>query len=639
MSLMTSLRAARAANARTAAFLVVAATIALAGLALSTTSSVAQAKDTAAPSTPKHLTANENGAAKPKGAKRGCAVRKHGKHARKHHRHAGRHHKHARKHHKHAGKRHHKRAAHCKRAHRAQSDNGLAHRHDRTAPTAPANLTAAGGAQQVALAWSESTDNVGVAGYDVYSSGAKIGSAATAADTIAGLPCGTTYQFTVDAYDSANNHSPQSSPVSVATTACTDGSAPSSPGGLQGSNISGTGLNLAWSPSTDNVGVKGYDVFKGGTAIAQTSATNATVSGLSCASTYSFAVDAFDAAGNHSAKSAPLSVTTSQCSSTGSPAPGSQSIYWGAWMGGNTFGSGYGDAPWDDNTWSRFESDAGKKASIVHFGNAWQSGGSFMSFPQSMLDKVRLRGSIPMLDWATWNLGASDQSAFQLSKITRGDFDSYIRSWATAAKNWGHPFFLRFDHEMNGKWFPWGEGTNGNTSGQFAAMWRHVHDIFTSVGATNVTWVWCPNTVWSGSTPLSGLYPGDSYVDWTGIDGYNWASVKGTSWQSFGTVISPTYNQISSLAPTKPIAIGETGSIESGGSKASWMSDMLKVLPTSFPKIKALVYFNRTADGANWPIESSGSATSAFAGGIASSYYAPGGSFANLPLMTKIDPM
>jgi chitodextrinase len=337
MSLMTSLRAARVAKARMAALLAIAATIALAGLTLLATSSVAQARDTVPPTTPKGLVAKEHGAAKAT-AKRsaGCAVRKHRKHARKHHKRAGKrhtaartHHKRARtartdqKHHKRAGKRHRKHAAHCKRAHRAQNDNGIAHRHDHTAPTAPTNLTAAGGAHQVALAWSQSTDNIGVAGYDVYSSGVEIGSAATAADTVAGLPCGTTYQFTVDAYDDAGNHSPQSAAVNVATTACTDGSAPSSPSGLQGSNISGTGLNLAWAPSTDNVGVKGYDVFKGGTAIAQTSGTNATVSGLSCATTYSFAVDAFDAAGNHSPQSAPLSVTTSTCSTpTPPPTPG-----------------------------------------------------------------------------------------------------------------------------------------------------------------------------------------------------------------------------------------------------------------------------------------------------------------------------
>jgi hypothetical protein len=418
-----------------------------------------------------------------------------------------------------------------------------------------------------------------------------------------------------------------------------DQSAPTAPTNLSASG--GTAqIALAWNGSTDNVGVTGYDVFQDGVKRASVSSAGYTATGLACGTSHSFTVQAYDAAGNHSAQSAKASASTSACPTDPVPPPApspSGSIYWGAWMGGNAFGSGYSDAPWDTNTWSRFESDASKPGSIVHFGNSWQSGGTFQSFPQGPLEQVRLRGAIPMLDWGTWNLGSSDQSAFKLSNIINGNFDSHIRNWATAAKNWGHPFMLRMDWEMNGNWFPWGEGTNGNSSGQYAQMWRHVHDIFTSVGATNVTWVWCPNTIWSGSTPLSGLYPGDAYVDWVGLDGYNWASVKGSPWQSFSSVIGPTYSQLSALAPSKPIAIGETGSVESGGSKGAWLTDMLNVLPSTFPKVKALVYFNKYAgDGAPWPIQSSSGARTAFAGGIGSSYYKPGGSLGGLPLLTKV---
>ena len=100
---------------------------------------------------------------------------------------------------------------------------------------------------------------------------------------------------------------------------------------------------------------------------------------------------------------------------------------------------------------------------------------------------------IPLVDWGSWdNHGAKYQPAFSLGRIIDGSFDWYIRRWATGARDWGHPFFLRFDHEMNGDWFTWSEGVNGNTAGQFVAAWRHVHDVFESVGASNVTWVWSP---------------------------------------------------------------------------------------------------------------------------------------------------
>ena len=73
-----------------------------------------------------------------------------------------------------------------------------------------------------------------------------------------------------------------------------------------------------------------------------------------------------------------------------------------------------------------------------------------------------------------------------------GTYDAYIREFAEGARDWGHPFFLRFNWEMNGDWFPWAERVNGNQPGEYVAAWRHVHDIFTAVGATNATWVWCP---------------------------------------------------------------------------------------------------------------------------------------------------
>ena len=66
--------------------------------------------------------------------------------------------------------------------------------------------------------------------------------------------------------------------------------------------------------------------------------------------------------------------------------------------------------------------------------------------------------------------------------VIDGTYDGYIRYFAQKAKEWGHPFFLRFNWEMNGFWFPWSEGVNGNKSGEFVAAWRHVHDIFTAEG-------------------------------------------------------------------------------------------------------------------------------------------------------------
>jgi beta-mannanase len=178
---------------------------------------------------------------------------------------------------------------------------------------------------------------------------------------------------------------------------------------------------------------------------------------------------------------------------------------------------------------------------------------------------------------------------------------------------------------MNGNWFPWSEGVNGNQAGQYVASWRHVHDIFAAAGATNVTWVWCPYVDPGGSmTSLASEYPGDAYVDWTALDGYNWgtnpASPKG--WRSFDQLFSSTYEEIvGSLAPSKPLMIAEVGSSEQGGSKPAWISDMLTKLPTDYPKVRAMLWFDKFDDGMDWPIETSPASTAAFAEGVRSSLY------------------
>ena len=303
---------------------------------------------------------------------------------------------------------------------------------------------------------------------------------------------------------------------------------------------------------------------------------------------------------------------------TPSGAPG---VYWGAWVGPQLTGAA---APWDMTALADFERDAGKNASVVHFSSPFANCSSSpctpYNFPTPQFTAVRDDGAIPFFSWGTEALPTSgDQSAYSLPNIIAGNFDTYIRNWAIAAKSWGHPFFLRFDWEMNGTWFPWNEGQNGNQSGDFVAAWRHVHDIFTSVGATNVSWVWCPNIdPYNKFVPVSHFYPGDQYVDWTCIDAYN----QDNPWLTFDQLVGPTYQEITgTLAPTKPMIVGETASTESGGSKAAWITAMFSDLQNNYPRIRGVLWMENNVDGKDWPIESSASATAAFAAGIGNSRY------------------
>ena len=277
--------------------------------------------------------------------------------------------------------------------------------------------------------------------------------------------------------------------------------------------------------------------------------------------------------------------------------------------------------------------NAAKDISIINMFVSWTSGSSTNGtavFSTTAMNFIRNHGSIPLFTWQPQNSSLGVTQSFTLANITNGIYDSYITTWAVAAKNWGYPFFLRFAHEMNGNWYPWGAGVNGNTTGQYVQAWRHVHDIFTSVGATNVTWVWCVNFV-DGFPVVSQFYPGDNYVDWISLDGY----CRKPSTSDYSSLAANTMTQLTNIAPGKPIMVAETGCNQLVPNKSQWFLNALTNYLPAQPRIKAWVYFNSTnSDGNDWRITSPTSATNGYQQGIALSYYATNqyGAISNSPI-------
>ena len=129
------------------------------------------------------------------------------------------------------------------------------------------------------------------------------------------------------------------------------------------------------------------------------------------------------------------------------------------------------------------------------------------------------------------------------------------------------------------------------------AAWRHVHDLFAQAGVTNVTWVWSPKV---SDRPLGGLYPGDAYVDWVGVDGYNWGTTASwSSWQTPSQVFGTTLANLRRVS-SRPIVVSETASTEVGGNKAQWIQQFYSMLGAN-PDIRAFVWFNfnKETDGAS----------------------------------------
>ncbi|WP_018769615.1 MULTISPECIES: glycosyl hydrolase [unclassified Arthrobacter] len=232
--------------------------------------------------------------------------------------------------------------------------------------------------------------------------------------------------------------------------------------------------------------------------------------------------------------------------------------------------------------------------------------------PITEMDAVRSRGATPLVTWEPWAWGGGvEQPAYSLDRVAAGDFDAHITQWGQSLAAWGKPVMLRFAHEMNGNWYPWAEGVNGNQPGDYVAAWRHVHDVVAATGAANVQWVWSPNVPYWGSTDLAGLYPGAGYVDIVALDGYNWGtSQTWSSWVSPMDLLGPGISQLRTLAPGKPVLIAETASSELGGSKAAWNTDLVSYLAAQ-PDVMGFVWFHLQKE-TDWRINSSDSSASAF---------------------------
>lgn len=302
-------------------------------------------------------------------------------------------------------------------------------------------------------------------------------------------------------------------------------------------------------------------------------------------------------------------------SPTPSPTPApQQGTYLGVWQPDPTTGS--------LTTVQQFETDAGKHMAIVMFWMDWAADHGTLN--PSWLSMIDQHGSLPMITWSPSDWSGGSQTNYTTQAIASGVDDGYIKSFATTLKSYGKPVLLRTMHEMNGTWYA---NWSGNPS-SYVAAWRHIHDLFVQVGASNVQFVWCPSywvTAWGDSSPLA-YYPGDAYVDWVAVDGYNSAS---PNWVTFSQLFDEDYNTLTSTYPTRPLMIAEFGSTEptssqaaAGASKAQWFTQAFADVQARYPKIRALVYFNEDktqAESCNcdWPIESDAAAQQAYQQAVA----------------------
>lgn len=309
----------------------------------------------------------------------------------------------------------------------------------------------------------------------------------------------------------------------------------------------------------------------------------------------------------NSLKAAAAAVTALLLSS-GMSAAGPQGCLWGLFQSNTPVSlDGINDT----------EMTTGLKAGMVMFFIDWT-----FEFPAEDCDRIVNYGAIPHVTWEPWI--DSGKKPLKTGDIAAGRYDGYIRKWARAARDFKYPFFLRLGHEMNGDWYPWSAAKNGYDTSVYVKMFRRVHDIFKEEGADNVIWLWCPMNGDFPESPwnkCSKYYPGNEYVDWVGMDAYNWGRDQGGgSWVSLKRMMKARYEEFTASYPDKPIMIGEFGSGTSGGDKAQWVREAMSCIKEDYPAIKAAVWFNIKKER-DWRIQSSESSVAAFKESVADGYF------------------
>ena len=256
------------------------------------------------------------------------------------------------------------------------------------------------------------------------------------------------------------------------------------------------------------------------------------------------------------------------------------------------------NAPTDMSGLTSVESSIGARAAVVHFFiSDWES------FPLPSVQAIASHGSTPLVTM-DFVRTVPDRG---VDSILAGDIDPYLRHWADAAKAYGGVVWLRPFPEMNGNWSAWCGVVGTNTAAKTVAAWKHVHDIFAAQGAKNVKFVWNVNATSVPDTSANAIeayWPGDDYVDYVTVDGYNFGNHNAvTRWQTSSQIFGDAYNRVTALT-NKPFFIAETACTSNGGDKPEWIGDFFKSIGPQFPRITGVCWFNADKEE-DWRVEES----------------------------------
>jgi mannan endo-1,4-beta-mannosidase len=287
---------------------------------------------------------------------------------------------------------------------------------------------------------------------------------------------------------------------------------------------------------------------------------------------------------------------------------------------GTLLGVYYGNQGWKIEQIQAMESWQGKRHAVVNMFANWCGQTKTMDnlFNQQLVN-IWNNKNVPMITWEPYICNTAGTPDNVEMRAANGEYDTYFNTWAIRLKTFlsgpdgtfgtgdDRRAYLRLAHEMNGDWYPWGAVVGGNSPADYVNMWRRVRGIFDGKGldATHLQWVWCVNHDDVGGFTAEQYYPGDAYVDWVAVDGYNWGlSQSWSAWKTPAQTYDPMISRLRTIT-TKPLNITEAASTSTTATgpsmqaKSQWITDFYAYVATN--NIKMVIWFNEDKE-TDWAV-------------------------------------
>jgi hypothetical protein len=317
------------------------------------------------------------------------------------------------------------------------------------------------------------------------------------------------------------------------------------------------------------------------------------VSGHSAATPPAASTSSGSSNSGSSASSSPSTGATG----TGAPAIPATGAYLGAWINPGKLAASTiaGNSGVELQQLPALETSTSSRPAILNMYTPWSD-----PAPIAAMQSIASRGAIPLVAWGCTSTAA----------VSSGQDDQQITAYADSLKAYAHPVLLRWFWEMNIHSAQHTACLGSAGPAGFVTAWQHMRALFTAAGATNVAFVWSPG-ISSTLAKMATFFPGAASVDWIAVDGY----ALGTA-SDFGQIFGGWYSAY--VRNSKPMMVAETGANPT--EQAAYLASISSELPTRFPQIKAVVYFDASGPRGHWALSTAG--LSAFGALARTSYFA-----------------